>query len=393
MTSPELATLAKLIAHFARYGECYRRELGVDTDRWLIELSQTDWVKPVGPDAFQASARLLQVTCLPGEQEWLRYICFSLPAYRHYLLMVLVQGLVMAARTDYDELDDWIFTKLNHLTQELNHVLDEIETLDHRVVDWPDAEVRQFFTDWHQRHDPPAAWNHDLLNLHNSHDQMFPAVLERAQYFTAPEPTIQRELPVTLMLRFELPLDSSSRPTVPQPAAWCTARRQVHSSLPMYDAEGRCLFAADWPAMQVWQDGLARQPYYRAVLRAAIAAHFSPYSAMPIRLSIAPDAPDLGHVVVVRNERTVAPLQELLLPLLDLMGYHTFAPVSSADLAQILRHWSAIGVLTTNTGDILLTPGFQQSLHQRHLATLLLRGSARDEQARIDKFLREVGRD
>jgi hypothetical protein len=213
---------------------------------------------------------------------------------------------------------------------------------------------------------------------------LFTAVLSHTAAFQHPTFQQDNEKPIVLLPPFDLPLDSNGKLTLPPPASWLRARQQIHSSLPFYSADDQPLFDASQPLLTIWQDMLAQQPYYRALLRLFIAARFSNYGSNPIMLQT---ADDWGEMVVQIGEQQRGLLSDLLPGLVSLLGCHPLALVTSDTIRRILGHWQKVAVIGVENGRLVLTETYARTLHERHRAQMLLRGLARAEQTRVEAFL------
>jgi len=390
MSWPDPAALSPLLAHFSTYGELYLTELDRAAHRWLPLLAEAGWVVRLNGDACAVTDTFLALPAALPETERLRRVCFAVPAYRRYLTAVLAEGLVKAGQVDYHEqLERWVVRELVGLAGEINALLDELEAGQGRMVEWPPERVAARFADWHAQHGSFAAWDHALLGLGGAPEQLFTAVLSHAAAFVIPSPAAAPgDVPRALLPDFDLTRDAAGHLALPTLAPWSIARRSVHSSLPFFDPQGNPLYDATQSVPVIWQDMLARQPYYRAVLRTAIAVRFSSYGPDALTLSV-PDELDDTRVLVGEQERGA--LVDQLPHLVQVLGYRALSKPSLAQVRRILAHWIAVGALEVTGGQIHLQESYARTLHERRRALMLLRGTARKEQARLEKYLKEMG--
>jgi hypothetical protein len=162
----------------------------------------------------------------------------------------------------------------------------------------------------------------------------------------------------------------------------------VRSSLPFYDYDGAARFDRTRSALEVWQAALAQQPYYRAVLRCAITAHFSSYvsSASEVILT----ATGTLEETQIQGERHLGvTLAGLLSELVTAMGYWPGSKPSPEQVGRILRHWIALNVLERREGRLQLVPSYVQTLHEAERARMLLRGPAKSERESFERRLKE----
>jgi hypothetical protein len=195
------------------------------------------------------------------------------------------------------------------------------------------------------------------------------------------------DMPAALLPDFDLTKDEEGHLRLPPRAPWSIDRHSVCSSLSFFDAEGEPLYDSTQPVPIIWQDMLARQPYYRAVLRIVIAVRLSGYRSDTLALFV-PDELDDARVLVGERER--GELAALLPDLVKVMGYRALGKPSPARVGRILKHWSTVGAFELKGGRGFLQEPYARTLHERRRATRLLRGPAWEEQVRIEQFLKET---
>jgi len=270
VSRPDPADLSSLMAHLSAYGECYRAELDRPAKLWLAPLIEAGWVQRLDDQSYAVTQAYLALPADLPDLERGRRICFAVPAYRRYLIAILAEGLVQAGQVDYhDDLERWITNDLAATAAEINALLDELEAGEGRMVEWSPERVARRFREWHARHEPFTLWDRTLLSLSGTPEQLFTAVLSHADAFHCPKPaTIPGDRPLALLPDFSLSKDDAGHLILPTPEPCWLARRSVHSSVPLFTINGRPVFDRSQPASVVWQDALAKQPYYRAALRA-----------------------------------------------------------------------------------------------------------------------------
>jgi len=387
---PDPITLLPLLAHLSTIGELYPAELDRAAQPWLSLLAKAGWVSPLADGAYAATDAYLSLPTDLSATERLRRICFAIPNYRRYLIAVLAEGLVGAGQVDYyKQLEQWVIGDLSALAGEINTVLDELEAGQGRMVEWPSDRVTARFADWHAGHNSFAEWDQTLLGLSGTPTQLFTKALSYAAFFALPcQGSVLDGKPVALLPDFDLPLDETGHLALPAPVAWATTRQSVNSSLPFYDAQGRPTHDAAQPVPVIWQDALSEQPYYRAVLRVAVAVRLSGYAPDELALFV-PD--DLGDTRIVVRGRERGALADLLPHLVETLGYRALSKPSQAQVRRILENWCLVGALEARGGQISLRESYARTLHERRRASRFLRGSAREEQRRIERFLKETG--
>lgn len=390
MSWPDPSTLLPVLTHLSTFGEVYQIEMDRGAQLWLPLMIEAGWISPLSNSAFVATDAYLDLPIEPTEVELLQRICFGIPDYRHYLIAVLAEGLVGAGQVNYHgDLEQWVVKDLAVLAAEINHLLDELEAGEGRIVNWAPQRVTARFEAWHAKIAPFVEWDQALLGMSGTPAQLFTKVLSYAAFLTNPsnEPKLDSRS-VALLPDFELPLNEAGHIGVPTPVAWTTARKSASSSLPLYNVQGEPLYDATQSVQTIWQDALSEQPYYRAVLRVAIAVRLSGYAPQDLALFV---ADDLGDTRIVIGGRDRGALADLLPRLVDRLGYRAMRKPPRAQVRCILRNWCQVGTLEVREGQVLLKESYARTLHERWRAARFLRGPARDEQRRIETFLKEMG--
>jgi hypothetical protein len=385
---PDPSLLSAFTNQLTILGEVHFGEMAQTVHVWLPLLSAAGWIAPVSDIGYHATEKYFQFVSERTETERSRYICFAIADYRHYLISILAEGLVKAGQIDYHvELEDWL---LNHdlasLANEINALLDEIEGDRGRMVEWPSEQVTEAFAAWHRQHSPFGAWDQMLLGLSHSPEHLFSPVLKHVKVLSAVAQECEpAQGLVALLPDFDVVKDGADRLQFPVPSSWYTARKSVVSSLPFYDEHGQPLYDPNQSPLVTWQDMLAQQPYYRAVLRVAIAVRHSHYDSEKIRVMIDTDLAN-AQMVVANSDR--GSLESLLPPLVEILGYRAGTHLSRERVARILENWIAVDVLEAAQGEIRLREDYGRTLAERRRGQVLLRGDGQREQERVKRFLK-----
>ena len=246
-----------------------------------------------------------------------RRALFQVQAYRSYLIGILAEGLVGAARANmWVDLESWTGDELMPLLEELNVVLDSVERDGRRLVDDSAEVVRQRSASFPGRDYDFSGWNQFLLGRAGRAEDLFDFALRR--FAPAAEVTSQPTRARSAVLR-ALPLntdDGFSSTVAAFPAAWNTRRATVASSLALFDKQGEQLFNADAlladAITRAVQDALLEQPFYKAVVHLAISAWRSPASISPrVELYVPPGAAT-HEVTLLLDGRDTGRLAKLL---------------------------------------------------------------------------------
>ena len=389
MTCPDLATLTPLLDQLSLLGEFYLSEVDHRALVWLSLLKEAGWITALSTDGYSATEQYFDVSSKSSAIDLKRCVCFAILPYHRYLVAILAEGLIKASLVNYNEkLEEWITGDLVSLAAEINALIDELEKDPPYILERaPEEVVAGKFAAWHDGHASFADWDRELLGLSGTPDQLFTAVLTRYAKvaFSLTRESEHNHNPIALLPDFSLEWDATGHLLLPTFAPWCAARQSVHSSLPFYDAQGQPLHGADQPVTEIWQDTLALQPYYRAILRVAIAVRYSGYDTEKITL-LALD--DLENVRLSVAERERGLLVDLLLPLVETLGYRAVMRPVREQVKHLFENWIAVGALEMLKGEIQLTEAYARTLLERRRGQLLLRGQGKIEQEHVKRILK-----
>lgn len=383
-----MTTLLPLLEQFSTFGEVYIAEVARNAQDWLPLLVHAGWIEAVNGRAYGVTTQFLALpqTLMSAERQ--RHLCFAIPLYRRYLLAILAEGLVLGGQLgDYQhDLEQWVL-KLAPVAEEINVLLDEIEAGQSRAITWETAQIQARFRELCAAAGSFDAWDRVLLGVSGPPEQLFRAVLDRAAALNLPSTPPSASRPWAMLPEITMPVDDTGRLVAPPPTAEFTQRERVFSSLPFFEVTGKPRYSAACSVTQVWQDMLAEHPYYRAVLRVAIAARLSRYDQTIFTLS-APHA--LDEIWLWVDEQRSATLTELLPELIVALDYTPLTQLTPTQVQRVVEQWIQVGVLEieAKSARLQLCEAYACTLHERRRASLLLRGSARQEQERIAAYLR-----
>lgn len=388
MGQPDIAAITALLERFASFGEVYLHEIERTAQDWLPLLMQAGWIEPLDSRSYGITGQFLALSPDLTMPERQRHICFAIPAYRRYVLTILAEGLILGSKVEglQDTLETWV-TQLAPVAGEINILLDEIETGQERAITWDEAAIKTRFRDMCAATGAFDTWDRVLLGISGTPDRLFKAVLDRAAALVTPLKPQTPSLPLAMLPDFAIPVDNSGRPVLPRPAAEFTKRKHIFSSVPFFTADGQPCYTHQPSADMVWQDALAEQPYYRAVLRVAIAVRMSGYDQITFALSI-PEALDAVRLLI--DGQPAGTLAELLPGLVTALGYTPLSQPDSLRVQRIVEYWIQVGALeiNTKTATLQLRESYARTLYERRRASRLLRGSAAQEQERVKCYLK-----
>lgn len=382
-----------LLAHLRVYGEATPNEVSFLRAReWLPILIAAGWAKADEKGLLLATPALLSLPPTMDETNLLRTVCFSYPTYRRRLLGVLAYGMVDAGQKKlYDRLAQWAVHDLPHLTPPLNALLDELEAaFGQPMVMSPSQQVYARFEAFYANLGDFREWDQALLGLSVAPPDLFAVVLEKFGKASLPQRTsdLPTKQSIALLPNFPLQNRFTGRLVPLQSEPWTTARSLVHSSLPLFDVAGQPLFDSSKQEEIIWQDALAEQPYYRAVIHLAYAHRLGLGEADQLALRC---ADDLNTILIEIGQQPVGSLADLLAELVGVMGYYSILPSTRVDirLTNLLHNLLAVHILTWHSARHLLSlaEDYALSLGVLPRARTLARGKGRKEREAMLKYL------
>ena len=310
-----------------------------------------------------------------------RRLCFAVPEYRAYLMSILTEGLVGAARAGMNaELEDWTGAELATLLPELNAFLDKLES-GTRLVDLSQTEIEDCMSSIAEGTRDFSGWDAFALGQSAYPKALFEFALRRFGPVSGPLPVVEgpsvvlRELPLNREDGFDLG-DTS----LPEP--WNTRRFGVLGAVAVFDSSGQRLFDENKPLIdelfEHLRDSIVEHPFYGAVMHLAICAWRSPASTIPPVELYIPAARPLHDAAVLVGSRDVGRLAGLLGDLVRMQGY---APLGLVDgqvsdelMGNLLRNLLELQILQRLDELLVLDEGYRSSLMAGRLRTVFRPG-------------------
>ena len=381
-----------LVQHLAAWGEVSIAELRQiqNGDVAVTALADSGMVEPIKGDE-----EVLAWSLTPGGTTLLdqdpitayRLAGLQMPAYHEYLLGILAEGLVTAARAGMqDRVEDWSAEGLASLLVEINSVLDSVEVDGVRLVDLPLEEIRGRFAAVASRSHNFSTWDQLFLGQTSRPDGLFEFALRRFAPVATLPATDGNAAKVAVLRTIPLNADDgfSSR-TLSRAEAWSTRRLRIQGSVPLFDGHGRPLFASSSSTAftQSVQDALLAQPFYQAVAHLAVCSWRSPAAGLPtLELQVAASA-GLYDVMILVGGNEAGRLRDVLCELVSAFGLRPRGLARGlipADLmANVLQNLMANEILVPVEDRIELHPEFQSSLMGHRLRTLFRPGKVFQE--------------
>lgn len=380
------ADATALFDHLATWGEVSKDELrDLRAVAWATALVEARVLEEVHDDGADAVAWHLTpdfVFLLDRDgTQVARRACFAVPAYRAYLVGILAEGVVDAARASMTaELEEWTRGDLATLLPELNCLLDGLESQG-RLVDLSPAEVDARMASLPGRGGSFASWDHFLLGQSGRPKTLFDFVLRRFAPNSHPAQRVEEQAAV---LR-PLPLsrdDGFGLGSASLPAPWNTRRRGVFSGIALIDEHGRRLFDEDRPLTEVLpdliRDAIIEHPFYGVVVHLAICAWRSPAASIPSIEIFVPASGALHDASILVGSRDAGRLADLLGDLVRAQGFAPFGlregRVPDDLMTNLLRNLIELRMLRQQDELLVLDEQYQSSLMASRLRTVFRPG-------------------
>ena len=257
---PDLSpsTLQPILAHLLHWGELTIAEVRQLKAEWgLALLTEGGWVQSMS-DACSISSNFQQLLPITNLEEAWQKVCWSLPAYRTYLIPLAAGEIARRGLEGAGELvEGWVVKELPHLTPEINVFLNAIEQNElHKLLIeiTPGALVHavQHQLQIFEQHSGLdfASWNRALLGVSAPVEAVFQAALARGAFAALPvrtTPAVNVLFPIQ-DLNYELAHpcgrwvfcseishpDPLQHPDLAHDPVW-RKRRYVFSSVPLLD--------------------------------------------------------------------------------------------------------------------------------------------------------------
>ena len=378
--------VAALFERLAQWGEVAAYEVTeLRVSAWISVFESAGVLTAVDdargrPVAWHLAPRFVRLLESDAQQAG-RRLCFAVPEYRAYLVSILTEGLVGAARASMSaELEDWTGADLAPLLPELNAFLDKLES-GTRLVDLSQTEIEDCMSSIAERTRDFSGWDAFALGQSAHPKTLFEFALRRFGPVSGPLPVVEGP---SVVLR-ELPLngeDGFDLGDASLPEAWNTRRFGVLGAVAVFDAGGQRLFDEEKPLtvelFEHLRDSILEHPFYRPVVHLAICAWRSPASTIPPVELYVPASRPLHDASVLMDSRDVGRLADLLGDLVRMQGYAPFGlvdgRVSDELMGNLLRNLLDLRILQRQDEILILDEGYQPSLMAARLRTVFRSG-------------------
>jgi hypothetical protein len=397
------ASVGPVVRHLATWGEVSVTELrrmkdGQECMPPLIETGLVEEIRENGSPVCWALTPKGEYLLALDSTTAMKVALFQVPSYRKYLVGILAEGLVTAAKAGmHDRVEKWTGAELAPWLGQINAILDSIEEPGGRLVDATSMQIASKFSGLPIRRKSYWPWDQLLLSRTARPSNLFDSVLRKfvpIGVIPSPPPTA---LPAAVLR--SLPLNSDDGFTWSkelQEAPWNVRRRRIRSSVPLFDEQGQSLFASTTGSGQRClpsiQDALMAHPFYSAVVQLAIAAWRSPASSTPaVELQIPPGG-EAYDTRIVLGGKDAARLRDVLPRLVEAQDIRphglTNGMVLFTLMANVIRNLTALQVLVQNSDQLELHPEFRATLMASRLRTVFRPGKSL--QQRILEVLLEI---
>lgn len=397
------ASVGPAIRHLATWGEVSVAELrrmkdGQEIIPALVETGLIEEIRENGSTVCWALTPKGEHLLVLDSTTAMKVALFQVPSYRKYLVGILAEGLVTAAKAGmHDRVEKWTGPELAPWLSEINGILDSIEKSGVRLVDATSAQIASKFSALPIRRRSYWPWDQLLLARTARPSLLFDSVLRKfvpMGVIPSPPPT---DLPAAVLR--SLPFNSDDGFTWSkelQEAPWNVRRRRIRSSVPLFDEQGQFLFASSNGSAEsrlaAIQDALLAHPFYSGVVQLAISAWRSPASSIPtIELQIPPGG-EVYDTRILLGGKDAARLRDVLARLVEAQDLRprglTNGIVPPTMIANVVRNLTALQILLQNNDQLELHPEFQATLMSSRLRTVFRPGKCL--QQRMLQVLRDM---
>lgn len=403
--------MLQLLDHLASYGEVSNAEMQfLGGNDWKPVLVTGGFLWECGGSTYSLAQVWLDWVGGASKIDVLRAVFFSYPTYRQHLIGMLAQCLLEASRDElYPRLESWITGQIPHLAAEIAGALDEVEAqlAGQRLLDAAPATLATAFQSLPERRLDFAAWDQVLLGISGSPEAMFTAVLDKFGSLSAHLPSY--EAPSSESCQKGTMHDRSESygrmpallPRIPlcdedgrlhehlTPSPWNVQRSCVQSSLPLFDVDGAPLFDTERPPVEVLQDALFMQPFYRVIIHLAVDAMLARRSGEERLTFLRENTAISEDVAILAGGRRIGAVATLLPALVNTLGLDPIPPQGPLEpslVAELISNLVAVGILTEMDGELRLADAYTTSLLNPPRLQTAVRG-VRAERGRLVGFL------
>ncbi len=397
------ASVGSVVRHLATWGEVSVAELrrmkdGQECIPPLIEAGLVEEIRENGSPVCWALTPKGEYLLNLDSTTAMKVALFQVPSYRKYLVGILAEGLVTAAKAGmHDRIEKWTGSELAPWLEQINAILDNIEGPGGRLVDTTEAQIASKFSALPIRRKSYWPWDQLLLARTARPSLLFDSVLRKfVPMGVIPSPPTAEQPAAVLR---SLPLNSDDGFTWSkelQEAPWNVRRRRICSSVPLFDEQGQSLLASSNGSVESRlasiQDALLAHPFYSAVVQLAISAWRSPASSIPaVELQIPPGG-EAYDTRIILGGKDAARLRDVLPRLVEVQNIRPYGLINGTVLytllANVIRNLTALQILVQNNDQLELHPEFQATLMSIRLRTVFRPGKSL--QQRMLQVLRQM---
>lgn len=187
----QLASAKKLIEHLITWGEITRCEFNsiADVQDWVAVFEKAGILHPSGTDIWSLAPELWGLFREEPEKA-VRTVLFQVPDYRSYLISILAEGVVSAAKQGlHEEVEKWSGNELLPFLACINQMLNQIESDGKRIINQKADLIPALFAAFMERQTNWDSWNQLLLGQTARSQDLFDCVLKRFVPYANPVPS------------------------------------------------------------------------------------------------------------------------------------------------------------------------------------------------------------
>ncbi len=393
-----LKTAQQIIIHLTKWGEISRFELTkmAGASEWLTLLKTADVIKPITHSGETVSWSFTpNFWSLLGtdNEKAVRTVLYQIPKYRNYLISILTEGVVTAAKHGMvAQLETWSGNELLPFLSDMNAMLNQLEINGKRIINEKTDQIPKHFEKLPERQSDWDAWNQLLLGRTARPHDLFDFALKRFVPYAFPEAlgAVSRTPAILPIINLQ-DADGNAQFTSVSPASWNIQRSDVQSSIALFDEDGKALRDLDKPEQckLALQDAMLEQPFYKATTHLAINAYRSISASAPgFEFFLSPGTP-LNGLELFFEGKKIGFLKEWLSSLLTCQECFSATTISDDQVGNMMENLIALEILDQVDDNIVLHPEFQSSLMAGRLRTVFRPGKLL--QSRMVERVKELG--
>ncbi|KUO62229.1 MAG: hypothetical protein APF84_12855 [Gracilibacter sp. BRH_c7a] len=380
-----LQSAQALINHLITWGEVTRFELGgiAGARDWIAIFKDAGILCPVtvgeNSDVWTLSPEFWSLLQEDSEKA-VRSILFNVPDYHEYLVSILAEGAVSAAKQGlHNEVENWSGNELLPFLTFINRMLNRIEVDGKRIIDQKADQISLLFASLPERQTNWDNWNQLLLGRTARPQDLFDFVLKRfIPYATTERYDAHGCTPALLPVIPLIDADGNAQFMNLAPAPWNISRAVIQSGIELFDEHGKPMgdngTAENF--RNVLQDSLIEQPFYKAVTQLAINHYRAKTVSSPNFELYLQSGVGLSEVELFYEAREIGLLKDWLPVLVQCQECFAARSLNDEQVENMLENLLALEILDWSDDNLVLHDEFQSTLMASRLRSVFRPGKS-----------------